>query len=146
MTRQSEMCLALKGNKSLHTFNAKMVLPSFNLHRLTAPPAPSPRLPSSMIFFCSLAASHPSSSKSSTSNGRPFSRLSLSKSGSNEFTLPSLSIETPPSELIVDDGSGVPPAGCRRPMAKDRAEYDDAVDLVSMLWSLPPPSDEPATG
>lgn len=80
-----------------HTFNAKTVFPSFNLHRVTAPPAPSPKLPSSTIFFCSLAASHPSSSRSSASRGLPFSRLNLSKSGMSPLTLLLSRSGTPPS-------------------------------------------------
>lgn len=126
---------------SIPTFNAKTVLPPFNMHLVTAPPAPSPRLPSSMIFFCSLAASQPSSSRSSTSSGRPFSKLSLSRSGKRPFTLFSRSIDTPPSrseytELIAEDGSGVPPWGCRS-IANDKAEY---VDEDADAGPLPLPS------
>lgn len=112
------------------TFNANTVFAPFSMHRVTAPPAPSPRLPSSTILPCSLAANHPSSSRSSTSRGLPFSRLSLSRSGRSPFILLSRSIATPPStELIADDGSGVPPRGFRRPMANERAEYvDDDAD------------------
>lgn len=116
------------------TFNANTVFPSFNLHRVTAPPAPSPKLPSSTIFFCSLAACQPSSSRSSTSRGRPFSRLNLSRSGSKPFTLFSRSICTPPSrseytELIAEEGSELPPAGWRRPIANESAEYEEFADV-----------------
>jgi hypothetical protein len=119
------------------TFNANTVLPSLSLHRVTAPPAPSPRLPSSSIFFCSLAACQPSSSKSSTSRGRPFSKLSLSRSGSSPFTPFSPSNCEPPSrseytEPMADEGSELPLPGWRRLMAKLRAEYWEFADAGSL--------------
>lgn len=107
------------------TFNAKTVFPSLSRHRVTAPPAPSPRLPSSTIIFCSLAACQPSSSRSSTSRGRPFSRLNLSRSGRRPFTLFSRSpfSRSEYTELMAEDGSDEP-SGCRRPMAKLIVEYE----------------------
>lgn len=83
--------------KDQRTFKANTVFPSLSLQRVTAPPAPSPRLPNSTIFPRSLAASQPSSSKSSASRGLPFSRLSLSKSGKRPLTLLSRSMATVPS-------------------------------------------------
>jgi len=99
--------------KGGNTFRANTVFPPFKVHLVTAPPAPSPRLPNSTILFSRLAIRHPSSSKSSTSNVLALSRLNLSIS-SNPFMLPSLSMPTPPSLALeyidptADAGSGVP--------------------------------------
>lgn len=98
------------------TFNANTVFPSFSMQRVTAPPAPSPRLPSSTIMFSLLAALHPASSRSSTSSDLPFSKVSFSRSGSTPPKLFPLSIAAPPSlappaedaEPADDDGSPEP--------------------------------------
>jgi hypothetical protein len=72
--------------------------------------------------------------------------LSCSRSTSNPFILPSRSIDVPPpppptseyTELMADEGSGVPICPCRRPMAKDNAEYvEDEAD--SGLLARPSP-------
>ncbi len=145
-----------------HTFKAKTVLQPFSMHLVTAPPAPSPRPPSSITRFSMLAILHPSSSSSSTDAVRAFSRVSLSKA-SSPCKLPSRSFPTPPgpslrSEYIdptADTGSGVP---CGRPIPywldKDSAQYCDPAEvgllafpsrgpklperLCAALLSLPP--------
>jgi hypothetical protein len=100
-------------NTKPHTFNAKTVLPPFRIHRVTAPPAPSPKLPSSITLFSIWAMRHPSSSKLSTSSVLALSRVAWSYSG-GPVMLPSLSIPTPPSLALeyddpaADAGSGVP--------------------------------------
>lgn len=51
-----------------YTFNANTVLPPFRMHFVTAPPAPSPSVPNSIILSVSLTLLHPSIGSSSTSN------------------------------------------------------------------------------
>lgn len=124
----------------LPTLSANIVLPPFSMHLVTAPPAPSPKLPISSILFSRLATLHPSSSSSSTSKVLPLSRLSLSNA-SRPFILPSLSIPTPPSlwfeykEPTADAGSGVPCGRCKPYCdAKDKAEYCDPADVGPLAF------------
>lgn len=119
-----------------------MVLPPFNLHLVTAPPEPSPRLPSSWMRFSILAIRQLSSSISSTSSVRAFSRLSLSNA-SSPCRLPSRSMPTPPSlafeysEPTADTGSGVP-IGRVEPMpyceANESAEYCEPALVGLLRW------------
>lgn len=119
--------------------SAKMVFPPVSIHFVTAPPAPSPKLPNSSIRFSMLATFHPSSSNSSTSSVRPRSKLSLSNA-SRPFMLPSRSIPAPPSlrseymDPTADAGSGVP-CGCRKPYceAKESAENCDPADVGPLI-------------
>src|SRR3954468_17451943 len=117
------------------TLRANTVFPPFSIHRVTAPPAPSPKLPNSSIRFSILATLHPSSSNSSTSKVLPLSKLNLSNA-SSPVMLPSRSIPTPPSlrseysDPTAEAGSGVP-WGCRNPYcdANDKAEYWDPAEV-----------------
>jgi len=105
----------------VYTLSANTVFPPFSIHFVTAPPAPSPKLLNSSIRFSILAIRHPSSSKSSTSDVLPFSKLNLSNASSplSPFMLPSRSMPTPPSlrseydDPTAEEGSGVPCCGCR---------------------------------
>lgn len=92
---------------------AKTVFPPLSLHRVTAPPAPSPRLPNSSILPHSLAFFHPSSSRSSTS------RFSLSQSMLALRSGPSW-IDNP---LATPEVSGEPRTWFLSPIAKLKAEY-----------------------
>lgn len=98
------------------TFNAKTVLPPSSLHLVTAPPAPSPRLPSSMIFPSLFAAFHPRSSKSCTSSGCPLSSSSFARSTSSPCILPSLAIASPPDCAELTEGAAEP--GSLRPLIR----------------------------
>jgi hypothetical protein len=69
-----------------------MVLCPFNLHFVTAPPAPSPKLPSSMILFSRLTIFQPSSSSSSTSAFLALSRVASSKLSSDSPSTSMLSL------------------------------------------------------
>lgn len=96
------------------TFKANTVLPPLSLHLVTAPPAPSPRLPSSSIRFSTLAIRQPSSSSSSASNFRTFSKVMASIAPSSPCRLSCRDMSTPPSLAFenIDPvelcGSGVP--------------------------------------
>ena len=94
--------LILKSDER-HTFSAKTVLPPLSIHFVTAPPAPSPKLPSSMMRPSLFAAFHPISSKSCTSSGRPFSKLSCSRLTSMPCVLLLLSIPSPPERAELDE-------------------------------------------
>jgi hypothetical protein len=128
-----------------------VVFPPFNLLFVTAPPAPSPRLPNSSIMPFPLAALQPASSRSSTSSGRPFSLASASRSGSG-WLLFSLSIAGAPSLPPCDMAEMGSVAVCSP--GKPRVAWYDAADpfawtspklpdLECALWSLDPPADDP---
>lgn len=119
----------------MQTFNANTVFPPLSIHLLTAPPAPSPRLPSSTILFSLAATFQPASSRSSTSSALPFSKLSFSRSGSiAPCMLPSRSIPVPPSPP-ADDAEYNEPAAESGSCELDwppinpasEAEYEEAV-------------------
>jgi len=128
------------------------------MHRVTAPPAPSPKLPSSSIVPSRFAAFHPRSSRSSASSGAPFSKVSFLRCSSKSNELPcmlfSLSMPTP---LCAELEEYAAESGSRSTSAKLIIEYDDAVDtdpfapkLFVLLCAesslLPPPGVRPPPG
>lgn len=132
-------------------FRANVVFPPFSMHFVTAPPAPSPKLPFSSIIPRALAALHAASSRSSTSNGRPFSAAMASKSGSG-WLLFARSIEGAPSLPPCDIAEMGSVAFCS-PGKPSAAWYDDAdpfactspklPDLECALASLEPDAERP---
>lgn len=118
---------------------------------MTAPPAPSPRLPFSSINPFALAARHAASSRSSTSNGRPFSAARASRSG-NGWLLLARSMDGAPS-LPPWDMAEMGSVPFCRPGKPNAAWYEEAEpftaispklpDLECALASLEPDADRP---
>lgn len=120
----------------LVTLRANTVLPPLRTHLLTAPPAPSPKLPSSTILPSLAATFQPASSRSSTSSGLPFSRLNFSRSGNSApCALPSRSVAVQPGPPADDDEYSEPTAewgscdalGWPIKSAKSTLWYEEAV-------------------